>query len=260
MKKGMIFIMAVIMLMAGFIYIGCSSKKAATEPEEATNTPVPAGPTNTPTNTATNTIAVTPIVFDNFEDGDADDTLVGGSWIVTYDTYGSSMIKSAVNESGQTGNYCMKLEADVKNTNTYGAWAWTSCAADVTPSAQAVDFNMLTSNGYTGLRIKYKGNLGTGSSGVAFLVQLVSNATTDFSKFRYAITAPSSTWTTINIPFKLGQGGFTRPNWGQAVTIPEADYYAQIRAIEFSIADFTSGAAGFQNTGNVWWIDDVTIY
>ncbi len=241
--------------------MGCSSKKAATEPEEeATATPT-TGTANTSTFTPTNnTTAVTPIVFDNYEDGDVDDTLIGGSWIVTYDTFGSSMTKTAVNEAGQTGNFCMRLDADVYNGSGASNWAWTSCAADVTPSAQPVDFNVLTTNGYTGLRIKYKGLFGIGSTGVAFLVQLVSNATTDFSKFRYVITAPSSTWTTIDIPFKLGQGGFTRPNWGQASTISEADYYAQIRAIEFSISDYTSGAAGFENRGNQWWIDDVTYY
>lgn len=257
MKKSFLIMLSVLLIISAVVYMGCSSKKAATEPEEATATQVQ---TATPTATNIPAVSVTPTVVDDFEDGDVNQSLLGGSWVVSVDTFGSSMTKTAVNETGQTGNYCMLIEADVYNGSGSGNWAWTSCAVDVSPNAGPVDFNELTKNGYTGLRIKYKGQLGTGSSGVAFLVQLVSNATTDFSKFRYVITAPSSNWVTINIPFKLNTGGFVRPGWGQAATIDEGEFYSEVRAIEFSISDYTSGQVGFENRGNKWWIDDITFY
>jgi len=262
MKKSFIILISVLLVISAIIYTGCSSKKAATEPEEATATAtqIPAGPSSTPTSTNTPSAVVTPTVIDDFEDGEVNTSKLGSSWTTSADTYGSSITKTAVNELGQTGSYCMRIDADVVNSNTYSAWAWTSCAVDVTPtSGGTVDFNALTTNGYQGIRIKYKGQLGTGSTGVSFFVQLASNAVSDYSKFLYQITAPSANWVTINIPFKLGTGGFQRPDWGQAQSIDEATFYSQIRTIEFAISD-TSGQAGFENRGNHWWIDDVTYY
>ena len=262
MKKSFIILISVLLVISAIIYTGCSSKKAATEPEEATATAtqIPAGPSSTPTSTNTPSAVVTPTVIDDFEDGEVNTSKLGSSWTTSADTYGSSITKTAVNELGQTGSYCMRIDANVVNNSGQANWAWTSCAVDVTPSGGTVDFNALTANGYKGIRIKYKGQLGTGSSGVAFLVQLVSNAITDYSKFRYPITAPSANWVTIDIPFKIGTGGFQRPNWGQDSTIDEATFYSQIKAIEFSISDFTSGQAGFANYDNHWWIDDITYY
>jgi len=287
MKRFLVFI-----IITGFIIgmvIACSSRKVVTVPleptatstQQATETPTDTQqatstftftqqatetPTDTqqatatPTATPTDTQQVTPTdtptsanMIDTFEQdtpgGPPDQrNNWGGLWTASCDTYGSSIAITVLTGTGGHGNNALEIKATVNDNNGAGTWPWTSCATDLNSSGGYIDLNS-----YTGIRLYTKGQYGTGTSGIWFLIQLVGN-TTDYSKYKYQWT-PTANWTTLDVPFS----SFTPPSWGQAATMTLTQYLSQVRAIEFAIS------AGVQSTGNnsvdnLWYIDDLEIY
>jgi len=254
MKKITVFLICILIIIAG-ITIGCKSKKSATTPEEVPTATFTQQPTSTPTDTPTS--VVSPIVIDTFEQDTADQAPgpnnLGGAWTASADSYGSSITMTVKTGTGGNGNNALEIKATVNDNNGVGTWPWTSCATDLSPTAGFIDLNQYISQGYTGIRLYTKGQYGTNPTGIWFIVQLVGN-TSDSSKFRYVWT-PTADWTTLSIPFT----SFTAPPWGEAMTMTLQEYLTNVRSIEFSIS------AGTQSTGNnsvdnLWYIDDLEMY
>jgi len=247
MKKSIIAVIVILaMMMSVSLMVGCSKRSATTPEEEPT-----AGPTST------HTVAVVPTPIDDFEDANLADgvfyaNLLGGTWVASQDTHSSLTFTSSTDVGG--GTYSGLITAGL-NDNTGAFWAWTSVAGDLNALATAVDFNVLTTNGYTGLRLKMKGAYGTGSAAnTFFLIQLPSTAQTNDVKYRVAWT-PVTSWTTVSFPFS----SFTVPGWAQGTADdkPRDVYYAGVRAIEFSIA---AAAQPVSTSNTQWWIDDIEFY
>lgn len=240
MKKAFILTVAFILIIAGVIYTGCSSKKAATEPEEATVTPVPSGPTATPINTAINTVAITPTVLDNFNDNDLN-TPHGTSWDTWADPQGSSVQIGTAAPGANSTAYCLTTTANIDGSSTQ----WPSVSVSTL-------YPTGNQNGVTsGIRFYYKtANI---ASNMILLFELLNTNCSDGSSWRYTVPQ-SSTWTQINIPWTSLQ----KPTWGTGASIPDlATYLQNIGGIAFAVS---AGQANASATNQQWDIDEIELY
>jgi hypothetical protein len=251
MKKWILFfVIATFVLSLVSVSTGCKKKSAVAPVDVATATV-----TSTPSPQATKEL------MDDFEDADTDmvfwQNLRGGSMVPSADAFGSAISVTADNSGGQSGLYCMKITANLVGLDgqTPAQWAWTSNAMDISHTAGGVDFTVPPYSTYTGIRLKMKGSLGTGTGADTwFLIQWPSTQQLNDVKYRTQ-WIPTASWTTVSIPFST----FTVAGWAQggASDVPRATYFTGIRALEFSIA---AGALPVNTTGATWFIDDIAFY
>jgi hypothetical protein len=239
MKKWIVVTVVVVLaVMLVAFSVGCK-KKSPVAAVVDTPTPLP---------------AVTPVLFEDFEDdtiGAAPgQNLAGGSWSAS-----AGNLMTGTYEVGSYGSSAKSLSITATAPNlAVGGNGWTSFATDVTPSAAAVNLKTLYKDaGYTGIRFKAKGSKGDAVN-IGFLLQLpkVDPTVTDYSKYRTFFNVTSS-WTTINCPWSGFVGG-----WGgsQASMQTIDQWLSAVYALEFAISQL-DGAA---NCTNSLFIDDREFY
>ncbi len=250
MKKNFVAVFCLI-FMAVIISAGCKNQK-----------------TSSPTTViivATSTPTKIPTIIDNFE---ADtplmtpaQNLLGGSWghwaaQNAANSQYCSITLTVLTGTGGSGSNALQILANIVGDN----FPSITCPTFFTPATYtAVDINTLTTNGYTGIRMKMKLVPGSGSgSHVNYDIQLFDWRIRDGSYWMYDMNTllVPNTWVTVSVPFSY----FNIAGWGgTGDSYTRSDTYANISGIQWAIETNGSGS-GNAYYGIQWYLDDIEIY